>query len=303
MTHIFILNPYAGIRMYTDDLRQKLEYIPDLDYFILGVRDSDDEAEVVRRALDIFEGEKLRFYVCGGSGTFQKVLDGFDNLSDVEVAYFPCGIANGFLKNFGEDASRFENVEELIHGDVIDIDYIKTNHGVCVNSFSFGFDSHINSTIESVRPFRSFGTMVPYNIALWRSLTFSGSLDVNITTDDGSFYGKTLEGFFGNGAYLTGGLCMGETSLTDGLGNIVLLPSGCSFGMLSSVRQLRRKNTKFIEKKNMLKSVSTKIEVSSRNNHQIYACLDGNVIVGDTKWTAEIVHKGLHLVVPKGVKL
>ena len=35
----------------------------------------------------------------------------------------------------------FYDIDALIDGDVVNIDYIKTNHGVALNTFSLGLDS------------------------------------------------------------------------------------------------------------------------------------------------------------------
>ena len=113
MTHIFIINPFAGHQTFADDLRTKLAKVKNLDYFVFNTRYKGYETELVRKILHIFEGEKLRFYCCGGSGTMRNMLNGFDSLDDVEVAFFPCGLTNDFLKNFGKDESRFHNIEEL----------------------------------------------------------------------------------------------------------------------------------------------------------------------------------------------
>ena len=100
MVHIFIVNPYAGQKTFADDLRSKLEGMKGLNYFVFNTRYAGYEKEVIKKIQHIFEDEKLRFYCCGGSGTMRNMLNGFDNLENVEIAFFPCGLTNDFLKMF-----------------------------------------------------------------------------------------------------------------------------------------------------------------------------------------------------------
>ena len=110
MIHIFIVNPYAGKGAFADDLRLKLSRIEGLNYFVFSTRYKGHETELVKEIQDIFENEKLRFYCCGGSGTMRNMLNGFEKLDDAEIAFFPCGLTNDFLKMFDKDEARFHDI-------------------------------------------------------------------------------------------------------------------------------------------------------------------------------------------------
>ena len=56
------------------------------------------EKEIVERIAQYFKGEKVRIYSCGGSGTFRNILNSVSDLSNVELAYYACGLTNDFLK-------------------------------------------------------------------------------------------------------------------------------------------------------------------------------------------------------------
>ena len=186
MLHIFIINPFAGRKTFADDLRIKLASIKGLDYFVFNTRYAGYETELVKKIQHIFQGEKLRFYCCGGSGTMRNMLNGFDDLSTAEVAFFPCGLTNDFLKMFGENEAKFRNIEELINGDVIEIDYIKTNHGVSLNTLSTGLDSNSVSKMNDFRILRFIGNDVPYTISTLYSIFVSKTLEYEISIDDDS---------------------------------------------------------------------------------------------------------------------
>ena len=40
------------------------------------------------------------------------------------MAFYPCGLTNDFIKCFSGKEKRFHQIEELINGDVISVDYI-----------------------------------------------------------------------------------------------------------------------------------------------------------------------------------
>ena len=82
-THIFIVNPYSGGQTFTDELRKQLDEIEGLNYYIFTTRYPGHEKELVKQILNMFEGEKLRFYCCGGSGTMRNIMNGFDDISDL----------------------------------------------------------------------------------------------------------------------------------------------------------------------------------------------------------------------------
>ena len=303
MTHIFIINPFAGKMTFADDLRTKLESVKNLDYFVFNTRYEGYETELVKKILNIFEGEKLRFYCCGGSGTMRNILNGFDDLSKAEVAFFPCGLTNDFLKMFGKDEARFYQIEELIHGDVIEVDYIKTNYGVSLNSLSTGLDSNCLKKMRDFRSFRNFNKEMPYTLATIYSIFVSKTMEYDVTLDDEKLNGKFAEIFIGNGCIFGGNLYFAEkTCVNDGAAISRIVGNQRGFSMLSTMLLLTgRKYDKLPEA--MRCGECRKISIRRTDGSPFNINQDGDLISNVTECNAEIVHKGLHLVVPKGVSL
>ncbi len=303
MTHIFIINPFAGHQTFADDLRAKLSTIKNLDYFVFNTRYKGYETELVRKILHIFEGEKLRFYCCGGSGTMRNMLNGFDDLSDVEVAFFPCGLTNDFLKNFGKDEVRFQNIEELINGDVIKVDYIRSNYGISLNSLSTGMDSNCLRKMNDFRVYRLFGKDLPYTLATLYSIFVSNVHEYDIMLDGKTVKGKFAEVFIGNGCVFGGNMYFAEkTCVNDGKAISRIVGNKKAFTLLPALLDLQ--NRKFNRlKKNMLCGDCRKVTIRRSSGSAFSINHDGDLINNVSVCEAEIIHKGLNFVVPKGVRV
>lgn len=300
MTHIFIINPFAGHQTFADNLRTKLSTIKNLDYFVFNTRYKGYETELVRKILHIFEGEKLRFYCCGGSGTMRNMLNGFDSLENVEVAFFPCGLTNDFLKNFGKDEARFSNIEELINGDVIKVDYIKTNYGISLNSLSTGMDSNCLGKMNDYRILRFIGKDLPYTIATLYSIFVSNPHEYEITLDDEKINGRFAEIFIGNGCVFGGNMFFApKTCVNDGRAISRIVGNKKAFTLLPLLIDLQKKKFHRLET-NMLCGECTRITIKRTSGSSFSINHDGDLISGVTVCEAEIVHKGLNFVVPKG---
>lgn len=303
MIHIFIINPFAGHKNFADNLRAKLSTFEDLNYFVFNTRYAGYETELVRKILHIFEGEKLRFYCCGGSGTMRNMLNGFDDLSRVEIAFFPCGLTNDFLKNFGKAEERFHYIEELIEGDVIKVDYIKSNLGNSLNTFSTGLDSVTVRKMNDYRIFRFMNTNMPYFMAVVYAVFIAKNHEYYITVDDKEYKGKITEVFFGNGCYFGGNMQFEPvTCVTDGAGNYTLTKNVKGFTSLPTLMSLTGKD---FEKQAKLttKGDWKKISIRRTDGKPVVINQDGDLVGSREVCEAEIVHEGLNFVVPKGVKI
>ena len=303
MIHIFIVNPFAGKKTFADDLRTKLAKIEGLNYFVFNTRCQGYEKELVKKVQTIFENEKLRFYCCGGSGTMRNMLNGFDDLENAEVAFFPCGLTNDFLKVFGEDQEKFYQIEELIDGDVITVDYIKTNQGIALNTFSVGWDSAIVNKVEEYRILGMFGKQIPYIGATVYALFRAKPQEYIVYLDDQRIEGKFAEVFWGNGNVLGGSLYFAEQAfITDGLGEYVLGPNVRALRALPILMAITCKKYAKVRKTCKCGHCST-LRLRRKDGAPFTVNFDGELVNDVKEWEAQIVKQGLHLVVPKGVKL
>lgn len=303
MTHIFIINPFAGRKTFADDLRTKLDNIKGLNYFVFNTRGKGYETELVKMIQSIFEGEELRFYCCGGSGTMRNMLNGFDDLSKAEVAFFPCGLTNDYLKMFGRDEARFHQIEELIYGDVIMVDYIKSSCGVSLNTLSAGLDSNCIGKMDDFRFMRFVGDDVPYTLSVLYSIFVSRPQEYEVTLDGRTVTDKFAEVFIGNGCIFGGNMFFAEhTCIDDGKAIYRLVGNKHSFSLVRSLMTVMGKKYDKIPL-HMDCGECSEIRIRRTDGEPFTINQDGDLISGVTDCRAEIVHKGLRFVVPKGVSV
>ena len=303
MIHIFIVNPYAGKGAFADDLRLKLSRIEGLNYFVFSTRYKGHETELVKEIQNIFENEKLRFYCCGGSGTMRNMLNGFEKLDDAEIAFFPCGLTNDFLKMFDKDEARFHDIEELINGDIIDVDYIKSTNGVMLNTLSLGMDLASVKKFDDLRLLGVLGETVPYVTSILYAMFVSKNKDFFIELDSGKYEGEITELCFGNGKVLGGELTFWDNaSVVDGVANYRVVFSKTGFSSLPIMNGLIKKDYNYLNKISKF-GQSKHIRIRRKDGGFFSVNQDGEIVGNETEWEAHIVKKGLHLVVPKGVTL
>lgn len=303
MKHIFVINSHAGKKNFATELRSQLAQIPDLDYYVFNTRKAGEEATLVRQIREIFDDEKIRFYCCGGSGTFRNMLNGFEHLEDIELAFYPCGLTNDFIKVFGKDASKFNDIKALIDGDVVKIDYLKSNKGVMLNTLSFGVDSKTVEIINRFHYLQIVNENLPYNVGVVFSMLGSDMNEFIIEHDNGTYRGKCTEVVFGNGIVYGGNLHFTQTAdITDGKGYLRVLFPKKGIGRLNMMLNAINSN---YEKMNRISEISLtkKVRIRRVDGAEIAVNQDGEIVKGISEWTVEIVPRGLQFVIPKGVRL
>ena len=304
MKHIFIVNPYAGSMTFANNLRRQLEQIEGFEYFLFNSRYTGNETELTEKVVHFFPDEQLRIYACGGSGTMRNVLQGVGENPHVELAFYPCGMTNDFLKVFKqEDRERFYDIEELISGDTIMVDSILTNHGRAINTFSCGMDAEIMRYIAKQHPVRTVGLQIPYSAYVFEALLRLKKMNLRIRVD-----GKEIDGCYdelcgGNGCVLGGSLCMPKGFVpNDGRGSYVFVPSRGVPAFIRILINLIRQNSSYIEKHARVGS-GKKMTIMRRERGPIVVNPDGEMITASGEWKVEMRPSSVRFVVPRGVKL
>lgn len=303
MIHIFIINHFAGSKDLTKNLRTHLAKKKDFRYFVFNTIRAGFETEIVKRIQKYFEDEKLRFYCCGGSGTMRNMLNGFETFNNIEVAFFPCGLSNDFLKSFVDDISAFEHIDNLIEGKVVSVDYIKTNYGIALNTFSVGFDTKIEENMNSLRIYDILGEMMPYLLSLLRGVIFMKPRELGLCVDGEEFVGRYAEIVFSNGCVFGGMLYVSEyTDVTDGIGSYVAVSDIRGVSIIPILLDFMKK-TKKKSSKRLSIGQCKRLEIQSMDGRPITVNLDGELIQAGNSCSVEMVQKGIHFVLPQSVKV
>ncbi len=145
MKHVFVINPAAGKGKVVCDFKPQIEEACKrnaLEYQIHVTSAAYEAIEFVRNIAK--NGEKTRFYACGGDGTLFEVVNGAYGYSNAEVAAFPLGSGNDFVRLFGTK-TQFLDIEAQINGTATDLDVIKHEDIIAINQCSMGFDAEINA--------------------------------------------------------------------------------------------------------------------------------------------------------------
>ena len=101
MKHLFIINPAAGIKDRSRQYIEEIEHIfADLDeHYEIALTEYPRHATEIARA-HARRGTPLRIYSIGGDGTLGEVLAGCYDCKNVELAAYPSGTGNDFIKVF-----------------------------------------------------------------------------------------------------------------------------------------------------------------------------------------------------------
>ena len=302
LTHIFIINPVAGKGNYANRIRKKIERRKDIRSFVFFCPQQGKETDIVRKLQHYFNKGKLRIYSIGGSGTARNILNGIEDFERVELAVCPMGLTNDFLKVIGEE-DRFRDIDNLIDGNISRIDYIKTNHGLALNTFSLGFDSIIVKKVEQHRTLRVFGNMLPYAIAFLYAIFRAKPADYEIFVDDQFYEGKMGEIFYGNGCVLGGSMHFAtDCKVKDGKANFLIARNFQGVGTVPLVLSLAKNKQEEVEKYGVLGLCDT-ITIRRKDDRPFEMNFDGELVGDVTEWKAQIVREGLSFVLPKGVEI
>lgn len=302
MIHIFIVNPYAGNGGNARRLREQLNEIDNLKYYIFHTKKSQKADALIREILPLFDtDEKIRFYACGGQGTITSVVNGFDNLDNVEIAFYPQGLTNDILKMFDGDMSQFSQIKNLVEGDVVKIDYIQTNHGRALNTMTVGLDAVVVKKILDYESLNILGAIVPYSLGLFYGIFVQKLLEYEFSIDGKAYSEVAMELYFGNGGIFGGNLRFDlNASVQDGVGSFIFIPKKKYMDLFKTLGAI-------VSKKNDNKDKYFKVEkvkkfcVRRKDGKNISMNIDGDINEQFDYWEGEIVEKGISLVVPKGV--
>ena len=206
MKHLFIVNPVAGGKDHTREVRAKVEKA-------FAQRGGEFEIYVTRAPMDATDkilaeaasGEHIRVYACGGDGTFNECVCGAAQLPNVAICPFPTGTGNDFCRMFGDEAELYRDLDALLDGEERPIDLIDCNGRWCSNICSVGIDARIGTSVHDYSHLPLIGGAAGYVVSAVVNM-FKG-INRNMYIKCGDFYEEGMHALVCvcNGRYYGGG--------------------------------------------------------------------------------------------------
>lgn len=220
MKHYFLINPVAGKGQFQKRLSQQIIQVCRrfvLDYEIYETTGPGDAIRYVKKACQN-QRSPVRFYACGGDGTFQETVVGTLGFSHAEATVIPCGSGNDFVRSFPVPGD-FSILEQQVNGTTIPCDLLQVNDRFAVNLCNVGFDADIAYHMDKFKKIPFIGGSSAYNLSLVFNLLkrlgkrLKIQIDEDLPFETNSLLAAAANGRFYGGGYEAAPLA----SLSDGI--------------------------------------------------------------------------------------
>ncbi len=227
MKHIFIINPAAGKadsrqRVYQMAEALRRDHALDVECMLTKSR---GHATALTRGIAA-QGGGVRFYACGGDGTANEVANGIAGFENAAMTVVPIGTGNDLLKNFGADAEKFRDAENLWNGETRKLDLIDCNGRLCLTIACCGVDARIARDVHKFSATPLLDGKGSYVASLIVNFLFKGiGSRWTVTVGDEELEAKDFAVIaVCNGRYYGGGFMpVAEASMTDGVLNTLVV--------------------------------------------------------------------------------
>ena len=207
--HLFIINPKAGKKDRTEELRLAIARL-ELSDVTIEITEYPGHATVIAGSFAENCGGFARIYSCGGDGTFSEVVRGVYKLDNVAVAVVPVGSGNDFARTqLGDKKFELSMLADYAGGEVVASDLLKCGERIASNAATVGFDCEVCVNFNKIRKLPLVNGSFAYNLSIVRTLF--GGLKHNISIyADGELVSnpdcKYLLAAGGNGRFYGGGI-------------------------------------------------------------------------------------------------
>ena len=300
MHHVFLINPRAGKRDQTARLRglaDRLAAAHGLEVSCL-LTDRLGGAEAIARAL-AETGEPVRIYACGGDGTVHEAANGIAGYENAAMTVIPTGTGNDFLKNFGPDAAKFSDPENLWDGPDFPLDLIDCNGRYCLTIACSGIDARVARDVHNFSESPILDGKSSYIVSLLVNFLFKG-IGSHWTVE---LDGETMEDDFSlvsvcNGRYYGGGFMpVAEARMDDGVLNTLVVKKVSRTTFLRFVTPYAK--GQYYKFPHVARCSTPKVVHIHSDKPDIVTCLDGECITSDDV-TIRLADKRLNFFGPAG---
>lgn len=282
MKHIFIINPAAGKsdnRQSIYDMADHLRIEHGLDVQCILTKRQGHAIELTRKLCE--SGEDLRFYACGGDGTANEVANGIYGYDNAAMTIIPVGTGNDFLKNFGDDAEKFRDAENLWNGASFPIDVISVNGRIALTIACTGLDARVAKDVHKFSESPLLDGKSSYVVSLAANFLFKRiashwtlTLDGVTTTKDYTLVAVC------NGRYYGGGFMpVAEARMDDGVLNTLVVDKVSRKTFLQFVGPYSKGN--YRQFSHAARCFNSKEIIIDSDKEDIVTCLDGECITSN----------------------
>ena len=304
MKHIFIINPVAGKVDATEEIKKNaLETLSkdDVEFYI--TKAMGDGVDFAKKYVAEHPGEAVRFYACGGDGTINEICNAAVGMENVQIAVYPCGSGNDFVKYYG-GADCFKDFKSLTCGTVHKIDALKVTdkngYRYCVNIDNFGFDACVCNTMNGLKGHPIFGGAAGYLVGVAKSFINAMKTTVQIKVDGELLYDKSeiLLATVSNCHYVGGMFFVAPKAKNDdGLIDVCIIKclTRPQFVKLLVPYMKGELFTNKVFDNTRVYTQGKKVEIAAPEG--FINCVDGEIIK-QNRFTVEIVPGAINFVVP-----
>ena len=302
MRHIFIINNVVGAGDVSHDVRAYLKMRTDIESLVFDTEYAGHETKLAAQMCEVFDDEQIRFYVCGGSGTFANVLAGIQDMEHTEIAFYPTGISCDILKCFKGGAAAFRHLDRLIDGSAIQLDYIDGGAKKALNTFSAGLDGEVVKWMDFFRPLSRIHESWAYQMAAFVAFFVRKSFKASVTVDGQVFDGKYLWVYMGNGNCCGGAFRpIKGARPDDGTADIFLLERLSIRESARLMLEMQKGDTRLLPRyAEVLQGHHVTISIQGKN-----PCVfdyDGDIYM-EREAKLQLITGGIRFVVPEGTEL
>ncbi|MBR4505840.1 MAG: hypothetical protein IKP21_03610 [Bacteroidales bacterium] len=303
MKHIFVVNPMAGGHDSSDEIADALVNIQ-ADIEIYRTRGTRDATRHVAERLRQADSEPLRFYACGGDGTLNEVVsgvmaagDGEQRVRNVEVACYPCGSGDDFVRYW--QGADFRDIEALVAGTAVPVDVMRLGDRYCINTLNFGFEAAVCHTMARMRRVPLIGGAMAYTTGIVASLATGRHNRCRVTVDGEVWLdGEVLLLSVANGQYAGGGYhCAPRAKNDDGLLEVMAVKPMSVTRFAQLIKYY--KNGELLDREELRPLLSYR-----RGKHitidpltDSYVATDGEIVPG-SRFDVQCIHHAINFVVP-----
>lgn len=234
MRTIFIVNPKAGQGKGLLELKRQIhDTALELDIEV-ELYETTCVLDCERYIKEVLEKEKdeVRFFVCGGDGTFNEGLNGVAGHDNASLGIYPIGTGNDFVRNFPEGGD-FKSIEALLKGESKKCDAIKytgfydgkEDTRYCGNMFNIGFDCNVVDLTATMKTKPLIAGSFAYLVSVVVMLGKMKGANLRIEADGEELSnGEILLTSIANGSFCGGGVMSNPySSLHDGMIDISVI--------------------------------------------------------------------------------